>query len=605
MAVTDPLYKVTFSGKLLYGFTLEEVRGNLARLGKYNDKTLDKLFSGKEIIIKSNLDLATAKRYKAALEKAGARCNMLPLSAANIDPATIANILPKTPAGICCPKCGAKEQTGEECENCGILFAKFEKMQQRLRDDPDARQPVQMELEPGYFDRHQEQLFVLKAFAVIFGIICLREFLSGFISWFLLLFPVLFLFYVKMQAAVNGQSPTEVLAQHITFMPVMYTTGERKKEHVAWLTYSLIFINLLVYYGYELHADPKFIAQNLLFMPLEPNTWNVPVGLFSSMFLHANNSHLWGNMLFLWAVGTVVEKRIGWKRHLAFYLLTGVVANLVSVAIHQLFLGGPGHALGASGAIAGVMGIYAIRCYFKSMIFPLPILGIFSLILPVSLKVKLNSLVIIGLFFLADLSGGFGQLAGQASIIGHWIHIGGMLCGIGLALAFKLNQEAIEERHMEIGHEMVHNQKLGMNAAAGEDSLRLLLKQNPNNADALWLLAKLKTKHSLSEAGAELYPQAIVQLLRNNRLQEAAEAFSEFHKLYCKGIDTNSMYRLATYFNQQQDLEQASRCLELICRDQSTPANLLEKALYQYGKTLDTLGFHEAAQSNYQRLLSR
>ena len=48
------------------------------------------------------------------------------------------------------------------------------------------------------------------------------------------------------------------------------------------------------------------------------------------------------------------------------------------------------------------MGIFAVRCYFKSMIFPLPILGIFSLILPISLKVRLNSLAIMALFFLAE-----------------------------------------------------------------------------------------------------------------------------------------------------------------------------------------------------------
>lgn len=599
--MTEPLYKITFAGKLLYGFNATEVRNNLAKLGKYDDKTLDKLFSGQEIIIKKNLNLETAKRYKAALDKAGARCQLVPLTPATIDVSDISSILPVKPDWISCPKCGAKEQREESCTNCGILFSKFQQMQERLKADPDAARPLPQP-EIGYFERHLEQLFILKAFAVILGIIFLREFLSGFINIFLLLFPVLFLFYVKLQAAATDRSPTEILAEHITFMPVMYATGERKNEDVAWVTYGLILINVLIFYGYELNADPEFIENNLLFMPLEPNFWNVPVGMISSIFLHANSSHLWGNMLFLWAVGTVVERRLGWVRHLSFYMLTGIFANLLSLAIHKLLLGGTVHGLGASGAISGVMGVYAIRCYFKSMVFPLPILGIFSLILPISLKVRLNSLVIIGLFFLADLSGGIGQLAGEATMIGHWAHIGGMICGIGLAAACKLNNQAVEERHMEIGREMVNNQKLGMNVATGEESLRLLLKQNPENADALLLLAKLKTKFSATEEGAELYPQAISQLIKSNRLPEAADAFLEFHKLYMKGVEANMLFRLAAYFNQNQQLEQASRCLELLCNNSKTPAQILEKSLYQYIKTLNTMGFSEAAKGYYQRI---
>lgn len=146
---------------------------------------------------------------------------------------------------------------------------------------------------------------------------------------------------------------------------------------------------------------------------------------FSSMFLHASNGHLWGNMMFLWAIGSVVERRIGPKRFSILYLVTGLFGSIAYVLVEFFANGTAGHALGASGAISGIMGIFAVRCYFKSMVFPLPILGIFSLIFPVSLKVRLNLLVIIGLFFLADLSGGIEQAAGtSSSMTGHWAHLG-------------------------------------------------------------------------------------------------------------------------------------------------------------------------------------
>jgi membrane associated rhomboid family serine protease len=157
-------------------------------------------------------------------------------------------------------------------------------------------------------------------------------------------------------------------------------------------------------------------------------------------------------MTFLWVVGSAVERRVGWKKFLWLYLLTGLIGGLVFILVEFIFHGQAGHALGASGAIAGIMGIFAVRCYFKSMIFPVPILGIFSLILPISLKIRLNSLVIMALFFLSDLSGGIEQITGESgSMIGHWCHLGGMISGMLIAGYLKLGEDAVEERHLEIG----------------------------------------------------------------------------------------------------------------------------------------------------------
>jgi len=95
-------------------------------------------------------------------------------------------------------------------------------------------------------------------------------------------------------------------------------------------------------------------------------------------------------MTFLWVVGTAVERRVGGKTFSWLYLFTGLVGGLVYILVEFIFHGRAGHALGASGAIAGIMGVFAVRCYFKSMIFPVPILGIFSLILPISLRSDLT-----------------------------------------------------------------------------------------------------------------------------------------------------------------------------------------------------------------------
>lgn len=604
-ANTQELYRVVFRGELAFGFEAGEVRNNLKQLCKYDDRTLDRLFAGRPVVIKDKLPLAVAKQYQDAFERTGAVCL---IEKAPTVPAALAAPVPAA-SPVTCPKCGNQQLGGENCTACGIVFARFRQIQERQAaiargeipsDTPGKPAPTTVwEDLRGYFAQHQEQAFILKAFLTIALIIFVREYLSGFFFLLFLLFPVLFLMYVRLEAASTDQSPTEILAQHITFMPVMYTDEERKREGAIWVTYGLILLNVLIFYGYEIHVDPETL-DNLVFIPVDPNPLNVPVSLLTSIFLHADNGHLWGNMMFLWAVGTVVERRIGWMKFLVCYLVAGVMSSLMSALITYLFFHSAVHGLGASGAISGVMGIFAVRCYFKSMVFPLPILGIFSLILPISLKVRLNSLVIIGLFFLADLSGGIGQITGEnQSNIGHWAHIGGMLCGIVLAMLSKLGEDAIEERHVELGRQTIS--KRG-DLYAAEESLRLALQKNPDNADTMLLLAQLVSKFRATEEGEQLYRKALAGLSQT-RPKEAMEAFREYYKRYLKGVDHQTLMRLANLYQQQNDFEWSGRCLEFLADDSTTPQTVREKAMFQCARAKEAAGNADAAEHYYRLLL--
>ncbi len=601
--MSEQQYRIVFSGELAYGFEKEETRGNLKRLCRYSDATLDRLFCGEFKVLKSNLSYEMAQKYKALLDKTGAVCVIEEAGAKRASEFSGVKI-----STFQCPKCFQQQPEGKTCIHCGIVFAKFHQAQERQAAlergelPPDSVPGACSVASAGesYFDRHQEQAFILKAFVVIAGIMLVTKYLSGFITLLIILFPVLFLIYVRLQAATTGESPTDVLAQHITFMPVMYAEGERKREGVAWVTYSLILINILIFYGFEFNVNPELIFNNLIFIPLEPNAVNVPLSLITSMFLHANTMHLWGNMLFLWALGTVVEKRIGWKKFLAFYFLAGIAAGLMAALVDYAFFHRATHGLGASGAIAGAMGLFAVRCYFKSMVFPLPILGIFSLILPVSLKVRLNSLVIIGLFFLADLSGGIGQVTGtESSNIGHWAHIGGMICGIILGMMFNLGEEAVEERHQGIGSQALSK---GGNLFEAEDSLRFALKKNPDNGDTMILLARLLAKFQPTEEAENLYRKGM-DLLIKTRMKEVAEIFKEYYGRFIKGINPDTMYRLSTYYQQQKDYDWAARCLGLLADDASTPPVLRERAMFQCARQMESTGEFDIALHYYQQFI--
>jgi rhomboid family protein len=146
--------------------------------------------------------------------------------------------------------------------------------------------------------------------------------------------------------------------------------------------------------------------------------------LFSSMFLHGGLMHLLGNMLFLYIFGDNVEDAFGHIGYLFFYLLCGIGSGL----IHVLFNWGSGiPALGASGAISGVMGAYAVM--FPSH----RILTFFFIFL-----IPVPAILILGYWFVLQFVAGINGLGmATAGGVAWWAHIGGFLMGVVIAWATK------------------------------------------------------------------------------------------------------------------------------------------------------------------------
>jgi membrane associated rhomboid family serine protease len=168
------------------------------------------------------------------------------------------------------------------------------------------------------------------------------------------------------------------------------------------------------YIGISTDASPRDIAF------LCPTDDREPLTLFTSMFMHAGWGHVAFNMLFLWIFGDNVEDRLGHRRYLLFYLFCGLVAALVQA---YFTLDDVIPNVGASGAIAGIMGAYLIlypRAMVQVIIFPI---FFFPFVVP--------AVALMIVWFLTQLLSGLEEI-GQTSAgsgVAWWAHVGGFAAG--------------------------------------------------------------------------------------------------------------------------------------------------------------------------------
>lgn len=210
--------------------------------------------------------------------------------------------------------------------------------------------------------------------------------------------------------------------------PLYDTVRSRKLPIVNWTL--IILCGLAFYYEWEL-AEVELnrfihtwglIPSRLSTAPAD--TW---ITVFSSMFLHGGWFHLLSNMWTLAIFGDNIEERFGSANYLIFYLLSGIAAALLEVYISPA---STIPTIGASGAIAGVLGAYLIQ-YPKARVASLvPIFFIFTII-------ELPAVVFLGFWFVLQLFSGWLVLQGaDVSGIAWWAHIGGFVFGMLTSFLF-------------------------------------------------------------------------------------------------------------------------------------------------------------------------
>ncbi|MFL4470575.1 rhomboid family intramembrane serine protease [Tateyamaria armeniaca] len=202
-----------------------------------------------------------------------------------------------------------------------------------------------------------------------------------------------------------------------------------------YVTYMLMAANIGIFLSYvSLFDDPR--ALNAFFFDYAAIPARITMGdglstLFSSMFLHGGWMHLIGNMLFLFIFGDNIEDEMGHIPYLVFYLAAGIVAGLVQV------ISAPGSTIptvGASGAIAGVMGSYLLL-FPKARVDILLILIVFIRIFPIP------AWILLAVWFGMQFVGGIGADL-EAGGVAYWAHAGGFVAGLALTLPLWLKRGA-------------------------------------------------------------------------------------------------------------------------------------------------------------------
>ncbi len=216
----------------------------------------------------------------------------------------------------------------------------------------------------------------------------------------------------------------------------MFPLGDasRQTRHFPVVTLVIIGLNAIMFMVELAGGDPFINRWSVI--PADIIAGRNWITVLTAMFMHAGWMHIIGNMVFFWAFGPEIEDVMGSLRYAAFYLLGGLVASAAQIIV-QPYSTVPN--LGASGAIAAVMGAFLIT-YPRDRIRTVLLFGWFVRVAFVP------AIVLVGLWFLTQLFSELGAVAQvQSGGVAYMAHIGGFIFGALSARLFEPSQRRLEQ----------------------------------------------------------------------------------------------------------------------------------------------------------------
>lgn len=438
--------------------------------------------------------------------------------------------------------------------------------------------------------------FLLPLFIGLFGPSLTRIF--DYIFWAAAIFlPGVILAAVIYDWLGNSKSIVRAFLKHIHPLPAGIITGtDLKINSMPWATLLLVASNTFLF----LALPTDTVESGLFFPPGKPTFLHVAVSFFFSAFLHADFSHLFGNMVFLWVFGAVLEPRLGSGRFLLAYLAGIVVSNTFCVILlffQAISLGDfkkfwDYHSLGASGAISGLMGLFAVRAYFAKIKITVPFLYIPFL----SFALPVQAAILIGMFFCMDVAGGLRQFSEAAKPgVDYWAHVGGYMGGIAIGYLIKLHRDAACEAS-EVNAERLANKTLLKKEAAG--AWQEILARDPQNEKALQYFCRLYWYNAEKRAP---YLGRLFRVLQKRDFCEALSLFESKYPGCLQSISGDVLLKFGLHFLRTGEFMKASSCLKTASEKQGVWQS---KALYSLADAYEERDWLDLAADTLEKVIT-
>jgi len=300
------------------------------------------------------------------------------------------------------------------------------------------------------------------------------------------------------------------------FFLLPYAT-DRPRRRTPYITYALFAANCLVYFLVELPYWQQG-GEGVLpfgFVPAQPAF----SALVRSMFSHGGFMHLAGNMLFLWLFGSVVEDVLGPLLFLAFYFGGQMGATLLDVGMAQAFAPASLEVprVGASGAIAGILGLSAV-CFGRVRVRVFYLVGL--LLVWRGGVARVQAWFFLGAWFAYQvLAGAVSTAVGAVGGVAYWAHIGGFGAGVVGALVLALPGRI---RRLDLLSSLPQGEMDGYQHYA---DLNDMVRHAPEDAEAWLALARSKEAYGFTAEATEAYVRAASLFLEHHDPVRAARAY--------------------------------------------------------------------------------
>ncbi|MBN2102672.1 rhomboid family intramembrane serine protease [bacterium] len=353
----------------------------------------------------------------------------------------------------------------------------------------------------------------------------------------------------------------------------------------------------------EYYQEFKDLVQQLVFRKwgFVPSQFNL-FKIFTSIFLHGSLLHLLGNMLFLWLAGANLEGDLGEKVYTIFYFASGYAASFFHYLVNT---GSDVPCVGASGAIAGLMGAFMIRFYLTKIKF----FYFIWLIRPLWGNLRVPAYVCLPLWFIDQL------LSAKSGDIGiaFWAHIGGFVVGACMIVIMQAAEmlppmdpkgdedEDFYNASQKIVQELRDKEQVISHATIRDlPALLAIVRVEPENTEALLALARIQYQSGAQDDSAVSYNTVLTHMLAAQKNEQVSLIYGEIkNRSLFKMLTRENILRLIPFFENLKEYKDAVRLAVLYIMkfpdDPSRPKMIYKAYLIYKDHLHDTLRASKAA----------